>query len=222
MKNKKVYISIVGLFSAILFFTIFYYISYTHAFNKINHKDDEGFGISNADSGEIEESPYANYKLEDETIHVDANATNLVKPTTQFILETHDLKTQEVLKKELNVPGYLIGLSREGVMAHLTSYMENLSLAEYNKGLLSYDLIAFSGDKIILRKTYNSQQELSMFYATIKDGRVVIYHSDMVSIFKQTFINANDLSDSDREALFEGVYIKDLDELYSVLESYSS
>jgi hypothetical protein len=54
----------------------------------------------------------------------------------------------------------------------------------------------------------------------VKDGYVVVYNSDLKSVYSYTHILAEDLPEEDRIALSRGIYVNSLDELYSLLESY--
>ena len=48
------------------------------------------------------------------------------------------------------------------------------------------------------------------------------FYSDMESVFEYTHIPAVELEEEDRLALIEGIYVKDREELYSILEGFSS
>jgi hypothetical protein len=56
----------------------------------------------------------------------------------------------------------------------------------------------------------------------VKDGYVVVYNSDLKSVYSYTHIEAKNLPEEDRIALSMGIYVNNLDELYALLESYSS
>ena len=56
----------------------------------------------------------------------------------------------------------------------------------------------------------------------VKDGYVVVYNSDLKSVYSYTHILAAELPEEDRIALSEGIYLNSLEELYSLLESFSS
>ena len=60
------------------------------------------------------------------------------------------------------------------------------------------------------------------FYVVVKNGYVVVYNSDLKSVFDYTHIEAKNLPEEDRIALSQGIYIDNIDDLYSLLESYTS
>jgi len=58
------------------------------------------------------------------------------------------------MKEEiLPTPSYLIGLNREEVIQYLHDYTQDLPLNEFEKGLMTFELMIFSQDNIVLRKT---------------------------------------------------------------------
>ncbi len=132
------------------------------------------------------------------------------------------MKTDTTDTRVLNPPGYLVGLTREEIMDYIASYMSDMPLSEYNKGLISYELTYFSEEEITIKKTYNEDFLPFRFYVVIKDGYVVVYNSDLKSIFRDTHIEAKTLPEEDRIKLIQGIYVNSLDELYALLESYSS
>lgn len=147
---------------------------------------------------------------------------NTVLPTVSYIEETYNMVTGRLDSVARTAPGFLIGMTREELSAYVNKYMENLSLPEYEAGLMAYEIVSFSEDKVILRKTYDASKVPYKFYVNITDGMVTVFYSDMESVFEYTHIPAVDLAEEDRLALIEGIYVKDREELYSILEGFSS
>lgn len=163
-------------------------------------------------------------KLNADSQIVEAGVTpqNTVLPTVTFVEETYDLVTKQMEAVPKTAPGFLIGMTKDELNGYLTEYMKNLSLAEYEAGLLAYDIVSFSEQKVILRKTYDVTKVPYKYYVNISDGMVTVYYSDMKSVFEYTHIPAVDLSEEDRLSLIDGIYVKDREELYSILEGFSS
>ena len=153
---------------------------------------------------------------------MDRQASEIILPSTRYIIELCDMKTNTTDIQESNPPGYLVGLTREEVLDYLESYMQDMTLSEHNKGLISYELVRFSEDEVTMRKTYNEDTVPFRFYVVVKDGYVVVYNSDLKSVFDYTGIEAAKLSEKDRIALSKGIYINSKDELYGLLESFTS
>ena len=221
MKLKRAYIFLLSFLSLSAMFSSCYYLSYKHALNQFNkravERKEELIAINdnnNPSSLETNGDP--------DILPVDMNPSLTIQPTTKYVLETYNMKTGITEIKELNPPGYLVGLTREGVENYINEYMKDMTLSEYNNGLLSYDLINFSGDRVVLRKSYNEDIVAFRFYVVVKNGFVVVFNSDLKSVFSYTHIEAENLPEEDRIALSQGIYVDSLDELYGLLESYSS
>ena len=219
MKLKKASIYLGSFLLLCVMFISCYYMSYLHALNEFNKRAIERKDQLLSLTQSITPTPV---KEEEESIMVDQEIEATVKPTTTYILNIYDMKTDTTQTKELYPPSYLVGLTRVQVEEYLKSYMKDLPLSEYNKGLISYELIRFSADTIEIKKTYNEDFLPFRFYVVVKDGFVVVYNSDLKSVYSYTQIEAQYLPEEDRIALSKGIYINSLEELYSLLESYSS
>ncbi len=219
MKLKRVAIYFGSFAMLCVMFITCYYISYLHALNNFNEKAVEHKDQLLALTQLISPTPSVS---DNETVMTNDEPDITVQPTTNYILETYNMKTEQTDTQELNPPAYLVGLTRDQVEDYLTSYMDDMPLSDYNKGLISYEMVRFSSDTIVLRKTYNEDLVPFRFYVVVKDGYIVVYNSDLKSIFKNTHILASELSEEDRINLSQGIYVNSLDELYSLLESFSS
>jgi hypothetical protein len=51
---------------------------------------------------------------------------------------------------------------------------------------------------------------------------MVAYYGDQKTVFDYTGVSIENLSDYEKQQLKEGIFVKDLDELYALLENYSS
>lgn len=221
MKVKKALIYLGSFIVLSAMFSTCYYMSYLHALNNFNEKAIERKDQLLALTQTAEPTPQADQNNQD-SVAANEKTESIVLPTTKYILDLYDMKTGKSETSELNPPAYLVGLSREQVEEYLTDYMSDLPLSEYNKGLLSFELMRFSDDEIELKKTYNEDFVPFRFYVVVKDGYVVVFNSDLKSVYSYTHILASSLPEEDRIALSQGIYVNSLEELYSLLESYSS
>lgn len=221
MKLKKASIYLLSFLSLCIMFSACYYLSYLHALSDFNKKSIERKEQLYYLAEQAKPSQAANQNTNDDSITTD-KTVDTVQPTTEYTLETYDMKTGTTQSEVLNPPAYLVGLTREEIIEYLADYMRDLPLSEYNKGLLSYELVNFSKDKITIKKTYNEDFLPYLFYVVVKEGYVVVYNSDLKSVFKYTQIEAKNLPEKDRIALIKGIYVNSLDDLYALLESYTS
>lgn len=234
----KRWIGYIGSFVAMSFlFCICYYASYQNALTNFNKKTKEQKDslyselvrvseenkalLSELASKEKEMARLAARPTQD-TVEAGSVPHNTVLPTVSYMEETYNAATGALDSMSKVAPGFLIGMTREELTAYLAHYMENLSIAEYEAGLLAYEIVSFSENSVILRKTYDATRNPYKYYVNISDGMVTVYYSDLESVFEYTHIPAVDLSEENRTALINGIYVKDREELYSLLEGFSS
>ena len=221
MKLKKAYIYILSFICMSVLFSACYFLSYQHALKNFNKRAIERNGDYASLKQAAQPSPMLSAQ-DDASVSAGTQPSDTILPSPKYILEIYNMKTNALETQTLNLPGYLVGLKKEDVEAYLTDYMKDLPLSEYNKGLISYELTSFSEQEIHLRKTYNEDVVPFRFYVVVKDGYVVVYNSDLKSVYSYTHIEAKNLPEEDRIALSMGIYVNNLDELYALLESYSS
>jgi hypothetical protein len=199
-------------------FTTCYYLSYLRALNDFNKRAIE----QNQQLYTLLEKTQPTPTVTQQDAAEVLQAEMTVQTSTKYTLQIYDMKTGETETQNLNPPADLVGLTREEVMEYLSTYMSDMPLSEYNKGLISFELIYFSENEIIIKKSYNEDFVPYRFYVVIKDGYVIVYNSDLKSVYSYTHIEAKNLPEEDRIALIQGIYVNSLDELYALLESYSS
>jgi hypothetical protein len=220
MKLKKALIYLGSFVVLSVMFSVCYYMSYLHALNDFNQKAIERKDRLLELTQRVEPTPAA--EDDSQTVSVNEQSEAIVLPTTKYILEVYNMKSDKLDTQELNPPAYLVGLTRTQVEEYLNSYMKDLPLSEYNKGLIDYQLVRFSDTELAIKKTYNEDFVPFRFYVVVKDGYVVVFNSDLKSVYSYTHILASELPEEDRISLSQGIYVNSLEELYSLLESYSS
>ncbi len=249
MDSKKILVYFVSFLSLSLLFTAGYYFSYQKAledFNRTAEERNKELLMSLEDKGLI----LVQDELADNTSNSLDNNKNtsksnpgdndidpsfidkgqavdnideiIVLPTTKYILQTYNVVKDEKLEEELKVPSYLVGLNREEVVDYLDNYMKDLPWNEFKDGLSSYELLLFSDQEILIRKTYNPDLVEYQFYIKTIDDVIVVFYSDQKTVYDYTNLSTDRLSNEEKTELEEGYYIKDIDELYAVLENYTS
>ena len=229
-------------------FSTCYYLSYKNALNQFNKNaveqnnelilslenkgllnekgqqssDDTGTDLVNQESILNTEGNTDSIDNVDTSVAVDAVTEDTILPTTQYILQTYDIVNGNMEEEILPTPSYLVGLNREEVIEYLYDYMQDLTWNEFEKGLTSFELMVFSKQDVVLRKTYNIDLVENQYYLKSQDGYIVVYYSDMKTVFDYTEVSVEPLTQFEKLQLEEGIFVKDLDELYAVLENYSS
>lgn len=89
-------------------------------------------------------------------------------------------------------------------------------------GFESFELVSFSKDQIVLRKTYHPYADNYKYFLVAENGFVTVYYADKSTVYEYTNISTEDLPDELKEEVVNGKYITTLDDLYNFLENYSS
>lgn len=207
-------------------FTTCYYISFRNALNQFNERTVERDSQILRSFQEYQKQAQIlideTTKEENDAIKTDTRKEETITPATRYFLETYQVNTNELSRQELRPNADLIGLNRAQLIEYLSNYMKNIPLNEKNKGLYAYDLLQFSSDEIVIRKSYNEDIVTFRYYLAAKDGKVIIYYSDLSTVYEYTDIEVIHLPESDRNNLMQGVYVRTEEELFSLLESYTS
>ena len=236
MKKLGLYIGSLAMLGAMFCFC--YYASYRNALKDFNRKVKEQESSLSSELAKVseenktlltrlaqQEKELTELAAEQEAadnVPVGAVSHNTVLPTVTYIEETYNMVTGQLDSATRTAPGFLIGMTRDELTEYVARYLETMSLAEYEAGLTAYDIVSFSENKVVLRKTYDASKIPYKYYVNISDGMVTVFYSDLKSVYEYTHIPAVDLSEEDRIALVEGIYVKNREELYSILEGFSS
>jgi len=145
--------------------------------------------------------------------HVDMNTELVIK-------EINSVNGQEKTYSE-DLPKGIVGCDREEVENYFTEYTEAPSLEDREKGFVKAALIEYSQDKILVEKIYHPLEK-NTFYLKSEENYVVVYYSDLSTVYMYTDIVVDSLSEETKKELIEGKKIDSLDKLYSFLESSTS
>lgn len=159
---------------------------------------------------------------EDEESVAASNSSEILKANASYFLETCYLRSQTEQREQLAIPGFMVGATRKELLAYIDGYMESMPINEFLSGLVSYEIVSFGADKVVLRKTYDEAKIENQFYLCSVGGFVVVYYSDLRTIYEYTEIQCAGLSEEIQMMLEQGFYVKDAKELYSILEGYTS
>ncbi len=145
----------------------------------------------------------------------------VVTADTKYLIEEIDLVTGTVNEKEETLPVKYIGLDRESLLAELDSYDKNPPLTELEQGFETIELTAFSKDRVVICKYYKTEED-GGYYLMVADHFIVVYREDKQTLYMNTDILLEDLSDTLQTEVMKGKYVETEEELYHFLESYSS
>lgn len=168
------------------------------------------------------------FKYENAAVDADLTET-VVKNGAKYKLIAYDEKTKKYTNEERNIPSEFVGLTRD----ELISYVENNNdfFAKEDEILSNVMLVSFSEKKVIIRKSIKehivaeketTNEKMPRYYIMIIDSRVVVYKSDLKTIYMETGILESELDYEVAVELRNGRAVFEISELYRILESLTS
>lgn len=205
--KKAAYIT--SFFALASVFALLYYAGYYYATNSIS-----------SDNLITKEEAYADnpsLRLSNST-PVSSPKTDIVKKDTEYIEEIYNTDTKEITKNTTNVPVEMIGLTRDKLIDYLTTYKEN----SVDKTLLNIQLVSFSENTLVIRKTICNINELYAYYIKSDYDIIKIYNTNKDTLLIDTGINISNFEEKYKIELEEGFFVETIHDLYNYLESITS
>ena len=149
-----------------------------------------------------------------------ATGTQTLTCDTEYEVTVYDETMQTEKSRMETLPASFIGKDRKQVEKLIEDYEMSPSLKDQEEGFLSMSLESFSPEKISVRKVIAT----SLYYACIvaEDGYLTVYDGNRKQVILYTDIPVFSLPQAVQEEVMDGKYIQTEEELYNLLESYSS
>lgn len=160
-------------------------------------------------------------KNNEDTVSANANDDTL-GINTVYQIQKYDVTKDTTSTDYETLPEEFVGFTRKDADAYCKDYMDMLPVEEYLDGLQSIGVVSFSNERIIIKKIYDSSKVKYRYYLIAVEGEVVAYYGDKKTIYEYTGIETKNLSKEEKQALKKGIEVKDEDELFSILENYTS
>lgn len=222
---KKIVYSALFFTGISALFGLCYYLSFKHALVHYNQETVEQNTRLLQEilqySGENERLLRQLAKEEEPMVPVSV-AQETLSERADYFLETYYVQSNHLEREQLALPGFMVGTDIKALTAYLEDYMDAIPVNEYLKGLISYEIISFQSSQVVLRKTYDEAIVKNQFYVCKRGDFVVVYYSDLKTIYEYTEIRIDSLPENIRVSVEEGFYVKDAKELYCILEGYTS
>lgn len=203
---KKVYIiCLIFIFAVIVFGASFYYSKNNLGLHEPNNETEA-------------ETPMAVNNIKQAGLN-EIKITNI----TEIRMQIYDLNNNTVSDEKINTPVEFLEMERDDLIAYMKTYLNNPSEEDLKRGLISFELVQFSREEVVMRKTYDKvETEETGYYGIIENGYVTIYESDLNSIYDYTDIAAISLPENVKQELSDRMDFQNIKELYEFLETYSS
>lgn len=173
--------------------------------------------LSNLNSTSID----SDHNKQEEKIQVNAEES-VTTCDTIYMINEYDLVNHTDNEKQEPIPVYFMGLNREELMIAVENYEMSPSFQDLQDGFQTIELTYFSPEKIIVTKSYEMVPKEEVYYLKVENNKIVVYQSDMETIYLYTEIELDDLPDDLQQEIINVKCINNLESLYDFLESHSS
>lgn len=150
------------------------------------------------------------------------NGSDKVTKSTTIIVESYDVDGALIERKEETANAELIGNNRLDMLLYANSYREQAPEQEKKEGLERMVLESFSPDSVTLVKYFGEPEEEQGYFIGVKDNAVIVYLQDRSQVYEYTNIELRTLPIEIQYELVEGIYVKNEQELFDFLQTYSS
>lgn len=157
----------------------------------------------------------------EESIEAQTSGNTLVENAV-YQIQSYNSVTDTTTTDYESLPSDMVGYTMEDAESFCEEYMNHMPVEDFLDGLQSMSVVSFATDRLVVRKSYDITMVKFRFYLIASHGEVVVYYGDMKTVYEETGISVDTLSKADRKALKNGIEVKDEEELFGILENYSS
>lgn len=176
---------------------------------------------STAGSSQATGTPAASHKPGHTAVPA-AGQKKVLNADTEYIIEEYDMATGVITPVPEAIPPQYIGMNRDAFLEAVSVYEEAPSMTDLEKGFLSLEVISFSPEKVVIRKSYQTAVKNNQFCLAVENNYVVVYYGDVSTLFMYTDIKLDSLPHKLQEEIIHVKYMSGEGDLYNFLESYSS
>lgn len=146
----------------------------------------------------------------------------VITANTEYTVMCYDAVSGKTKETQEVTPDKYIGLTREKLEEELKEYGKSPSLKDLEKGFSFIELLSFSPDKVVIRKSYEKKEEEAGFFLLNENHYVVVYDKSLAYVYMNTDILTDELPQELQNEIMHMKFVETEDELYNFLESYSS
>lgn len=142
--------------------------------------------------------------------------------TCDTIYRVEVYKGRESVSLEEAIPFSFTGLNREELLDEIARYEKSPSFEDRKNGFLSIELVSFHPEKIVVKKTYEEEQEKVIYYIKAINHELVVFRSDQEEAYMPTDLTLEMLPFDVQQEIIGTKCFNDIHEVYDFLESYTS
>lgn len=151
-----------------------------------------------------------------------ASLSGILSSDTEYVLEETDVLRGTVIETTAKLPDKYIGMDRESFLMALEQYAASPPLSERERGFVGLEVLSFSRERVVVQMNYRYVQPGDSFYLALQNHEIVVLLEDKKTVYIETGIPADALSEELQEDLIDMVFVEDEASLYDLLEAYSS
>lgn len=219
---KRFFFLFTGIFSAIAFFSICYCFSFQKSVNRMEMQKKQRNETPEITEIVVSEPGGDVASANESRIEQVTSDDIIITPDTVCVYEIVSLDTGETMHYEAKPNAEIAGLNRIQLKNILSKYVNNMPVTEFEQGLVSYELLSFSAERVVMQKVYDGKKVRYKYYVTLKNDEVVVYYSDKKTVFEYTGIRCESLEDDITIALKIGIPVNDVESLYDYLSGITS
>lgn len=168
---------------------------------------------------EVPESTYHKQEKREEVAPA-TNTKQTLDCDTKMRIVIRDLYDNSQQEQVDKIPTSFIGKDRKQIEKFIETYNLSPSLSDMEAGFIEEKLISYSIDEICIEK--NIQSKSFFGYFGCQNGKVVIYDNQKNKIILYTDIKLSDLPEDLQKEVQAGQCIRNQEQVFGLLESYSS
>lgn len=218
---KRFSILVAGILSVCLFFSGCYYISFNQTRKRLEDKKIQQSDDVQFRRDEVLMIGTGHDSLRPKSEEVSSDGL-VISSDTMCVYELYYIDTGEHVQYQSSPGSDIAGMTRNQLVSWLKEYMDNISIKEYEEGLVAYNLISFSKDEVVLQKIYDRTRIQYKYFIIARNGEVIVYYSDKKTVFEHTGIRLDPMDVELQHILQKGIPVKDIEELYDFLAAITS
>ncbi len=168
------------------------------------------------------ESEPAAVETTPEIVEVSIKSSTAINADTTYIIQEFNRNNGELSEENISVPETFVGMDRDLFTKTMAEFNEYPSLGELEKGFVGCEVVSFSPQKVVVRKTYELAELPPGFFLVNENNYITVYYGDLKTVYMNTNIWMHNLPQELQQEILYIKFVEREEELYDFLEAYSS
>ena len=219
MTKKK----IIGLFLFVIIMIVIYGMGYLFGQSLCNDND------FNYKEDTIINNPVVN--VDDEYNEVAKTEEIVVLPDTKLYVEEYNVSDKTISLIEMNVPVEFVGMTRDELLKKIDELEKYIKKDDQN--IESIMLMDLNKNQMVIRKSFlevEKEEETSeekdkiayKYFIVLINDVITVYDKSTGKVFVETVIPIDMLDEESKKQLTTGILVRNISEMYRILESFTS